>query len=202
MKQRAIHTLCLVDETFAKSFPDYKDLIKDTIKYVNKKLPEEFLIKYKLKRFSSKKINPTWDDYYDKILKKQKGELKIMFVDKGLFKIKKPKAAGVTYRNNIMISTIFPLKLPILYRHYLGKVLLHEMGHTFGLGESIFLRVSTMDYFFVFFVSRFTKPQKYEMKKYINPKKKIGYYLDYWRFDFPFFFPKKLRKWILSQNKS
>ena len=56
-----------------------------------------------------------------------------------------------------------------------------------------------MDYFFGWFFFRFTKEQKKEIEKYLNPKKKVGFYLDCYTIEFPSFFPKSFQKWIITK---
>lgn len=195
MKHRTRSTVCLVDETFMKAFPDYKRLVKRIVTYLNIKLPEGFLIKYRLEKFSSEKIGLTWEDYQKEVVNKHKEEFKIILVDKGWFRIK-PFAGAVTAENGIIISTIFPLKIPWMYKFFLKRVALHEMGHIFGLNDGIFANFSIMEYFSFLLFPRFTKAQKEKIKIYRNPKKKIGCFADTYELDFGWFLPKSMKERI------
>ena len=190
MKSRQITALCLMDKSFVKYFPHSKKLINETMEYCNKKLPKEFSIKYKIKKINIPKLKPRWESYLNYIKKYKKEEITILFVNKGFFKIGRPPGLGVTYKNKIIISTTFPIKIYPIHEFLLKKGTLHEIGHTLELRDSLFKRFSIMDYGFLLFNSKFTKWQKKQMQKSLDPKKKIQCTMKSWKVDFPFYSPK------------
>ena len=161
-----IKTLCLADQSFQKSFPDYKLFIREIISYINVHLKNSNTsLSATIKSWDTKNIKKTYKDHLKNMFKNtKKYDLVIGFTNKKIF-WDHPLWCGINYEKNIMIGNFFPIKIPFLYRYGLKKLTLHELGHFLGLNDSFFIKFSIMDNFFGIFASRFTKKQLATIRK-------------------------------------
>jgi len=173
-----LRTLCLVDQTFQKCFLDWKRFIKEIVNYLNKKLEgTEIKISPTIKKWDTKKLKRTYTSRLLDMEKKMKNYDKIIgFTNIMIFK-DYPLYCGIGEGDRLIITNFFPIKIPFLYRYGLKKLTLHELGHTFGLRDSFFLKFSIMDNFFGIFTSKFTKKQIEIIKRDVQspPQNFINY---------------------------
>lgn len=161
-----LKTLCLTDQSFQKSFPDWEKFIKEIIEYINSALKEtKFELKPTIKKWETKNLKRTYNSHFLSTEEhRKKYHLVIGFTNK-LFLLDHPFCCGMSYKKNIIIAKFFPIKIPLLYKYGLKKLTLHELGHFLELNDSFFTKISIMDNFFGTFTSRFTKKQIEAIKR-------------------------------------
>jgi len=179
----AYSSVAILSQTKVRSFLATGELIK----YSSKNLPKEFLLKHKTKKIEIPKMKQRWEKYLDYLNKQKKQEIVILFINKGFFRIFWPPAIGIACKNKVILNTVFPIKIPAIEKFLLKKCVLHEINHHFELTDSLFNKFSIMDYGTLLFTSRFTKSQLKKIKEYQDQKKKLGYYLEEFKFKFLFF---------------
>lgn len=162
-----LKTLCLVDESFQKVFADWKKFTKEIVDYSNKYLKKvNIQLTPKIKKWKTKQIKKTYNEHLKNISKySKKYHLVIGFTNKAHF-FDYPFYCGINQGKLLIVGKFFPIKIPLLYRYGLKKLTLHELGHSFGLKDSLFTNFSIMDNFLGIFTSRFNKKQRKTIKKF------------------------------------
>jgi len=164
---RNLKTLCLVDESFQKSFPNWIIFIQKIIDYSNKHLRKTNIkLTPEIKKWKTKEIKKTYGEHIKSASKySKKYHLIIGFTNKKSF-LDYPSYCGINQGKISIIARFFPIKIPLLYKYGLKKLTLHEVGHIFGLKDYFFTHLNIMDNFLGRFTSRFNEKQIKSIKGY------------------------------------